>query len=562
MNVDVVLGMVGGLGLFLYGMKLMSDGLEKAAGARLRGILESLTRNRFIGMLVGILFTAVVQSSSATTVLVVSFVNASLMNLYQAAGVIMGANIGTTVTGQLIALNLTKIAPFILICGVVLVMFIKKPFTKRIGEVVLGFGMLFMGLSTMSGAMEVLKDSPQIVRIISSLDNPFLGVLTGFLVTAVLQSSSATVGILILMASQGMLPLHMCFYLILGCNMGSCVSALLASLGAKKDAQRAAFIHFLFNLIGSGVIIMVLAFLSPLVEQIITSFTGGMENQFVNGINSKLARDVANTHTIFKVFQVLVLFPFSNWIVKLTYLIIPGEEERVDEKQLMYIGAHTVFSPATAVPQAILEIERMGEIAIGNLNRSMRALLTKDKGLLQQIYDTEETIDYMNTEITNYLVKANQQSLPVDDRKAIAGLFHVVNDMERIGDHAENVGDAALVMIEEGLSFSEEGQLEVREMLLKVNQLLDYSLEMFSKKTEAHLKEILDLENQVDKLERELQHNHVVRLTEHKCECHAGMIFTDLCSNLERVADHGTNIAFSILESDPEGNKRSQELTA
>lgn len=562
MNVDVVLGMVGGLGLFLYGMKLMSDGLEKAAGARLRGILESLTRNRFIGMLVGILFTAVVQSSSATTVLVVSFVNASLMNLYQAAGVIMGANIGTTVTGQLIALNLTKIAPFILICGVVLVMFIKKPFTKRIGEVVLGFGMLFMGLSTMSGAMEVLKDSPQIVRIISSLDNPFLGVLTGFLVTAVLQSSSATVGILILMASQGMLPLHMCFYLILGCNMGSCVSALLASLGAKKDAQRAAFIHFLFNLIGSGVIIMVLAFLSPLVEQIITGFTGGMDNQFVNGINSKLARDVANTHTIFKVFQVLVLFPFSNWIVKLTYLIIPGEEERVDEKQLMYIGAHTVFSPATAVPQAILEIERMGEIAIGNLNRSMRALLTKDKSLLQQIYDTEETIDYMNTEITNYLVKANQQSLPVDDRKAIAGLFHVVNDMERIGDHAENVGDAALVMIEEGLSFSEEGQLEVREMLLKVNQLLDYSLEMFSKKTEAHLKEILDLENQVDKLERELQHNHVVRLTEHKCECHAGMIFTDLCSNLERVADHGTNIAFSILESDPEGNKHSQELTA
>lgn len=562
MNVDVVLGMVGGLGLFLYGMKLMSDGLEKAAGARLRGILESLTRNRFIGMLVGILFTAVVQSSSATTVLVVSFVNASLMNLYQAAGVIMGANIGTTVTGQLIALNLTKIAPFILICGVVLVMFIKKPFTKRIGEVVLGFGMLFMGLSTMSGAMEVLKDSPQIVRIISSLDNPFLGVLTGFLVTAVLQSSSATVGILILMASQGMLPLHMCFYLILGCNMGSCVSALLASLGAKKDAQRAAFIHFLFNLIGSGVIIMVLAFLSPLVEQIITGFTGGMDDQFVNGINSKLARDVANTHTIFKVFQVLVLFPFSNWIVKLTYLIIPGEEERVDEKQLMYIGAHTVFSPATAVPQAILEIERMGEIAIGNLNRSMRALLTKDKSLLQQIYDTEETIDYMNTEITNYLVKANQQSLPVDDRKAIAGLFHVVNDMERIGDHAENVGDAALVMIEEGLSFSEEGQLEVREMLLKVNQLLDYSLEMFSKKTEAHLKEILDLENQVDKLERELQHNHVVRLTEHKCECHAGMIFTDLCSNLERVADHGTNIAFSILESDPEGNKRSQELTA
>ena len=559
MSVDVFLGMAGGLGLFLYGMKMMSDGLEKAAGARLRGILESLTKNRFIGMIVGILFTAIVQSSSATTVLVVSFVNAGLMNLFQAAGVIMGANIGTTITGQLIALNLTAIAPVFLMGGVIMVMFIKKPSVRKIGEVVLGFGMLFVGMSTMSGAMETLKDMPEVVSIIASLSNPLLAVLAGFVITAVLQSSSATVGIIILMASQGIIPLHICFYLILGCNMGSCVSALLASLGGKKDAKRAAWIHFLFNLIGSAVIVLFLTFFIDQIEAVITGLTGTMPDSYVNGINSKIARDVANTHTIFKIFQVLILFPFSGWLVKLTYKIVPGDEESVDEKHLKYIGEHTVYSPTTAVPQAICEIERMGRIAIRNLNRSMEALLTQKGDLLNEIYDTEETIDYMNTEISNYLVKVNQLSLPVDDRKALAGLFHVVNDIERIGDHAENIADFAATLIEEKLSFSKAGQDEIVDLLKMTNQLLDYSLDMFSHKNEEHLKEILALENEVDEKERQLQHNHVVRLTNNQCDCHAGMIFSDLCSNLERVADHGTNIAFSILESDPEGKKEGSQ---
>lgn len=560
MSMEVVLGMLGGLGLFLYGMKLMSDGLEKAAGAKLRKILEIFTKNKFIGMVVGILFTAVVQSSSATTVLVVSFVNASLMNLYQAAGVIMGANIGTTITGQLIALNLTAIAPLFLMGGVIMVMFLKKPGVRKVGEIVLGFGMLFVGMSTMSGAMSVLKESPEILGIITSLKNPFLAVFAGFVITAILQSSSATVGIIILMAAQGILNLPICFYIILGCNMGSCVSALIASLGGAKDAKRAAWIHFLFNIFGSTIIIIILVFLKEDIVSLIRGIIPGSREIAQGNVNSLLGKDVANTHTIFKIFQVILLFPFSNLLVKLTYKIIPGDDDVVDEKHLKYIGEHTLYSPTTAVPQAINEIERMGEIAIENLNRSMEALLNKNENLIKEVYDTEKTIDYMNSEITNYLVKVNQLSLPVDDRTVIGGLFHVVNDIERIGDHAENIADFAQTKIDANLHFSKTGSEEIREMLDMTNRLLKYSLEMFYKKNKDHLKEILVLEEKIDEKERELQNNHVIRLTSSKCDAHAGMIFSDVVSNLERVADHGTNIAFSILESDPEEEKDINNL--
>lgn len=300
--------LLGGLGLFLFGMKLMSEGLEKAAGARMRGILEFFTKNRFVGMLVGILFTAVVQSSSATTVMVVSFVNSGLMNLLQASGVILGANIGTTVTGQLIAFDLSEIAPLFVITGVIMVMFCKKLNVKKAGEIVLGFGILFMGLSIMGDSMSSLKESPYIVEMLKSLSNPVLAMLVGFLITAILQSSSATVGIVILMASQGLLRFEICPFLILGCNIGSCVSALLASLGGKKDAKRAAFIHFLFNVIGSVIIYIVLMF-------VLEPFTAAMLR--ITGDN--VARAVANTHTLIKVCEVIILFPFMGWVVKATY---------------------------------------------------------------------------------------------------------------------------------------------------------------------------------------------------------------------------------------------------
>ncbi|NLL80249.1 MAG: Na/Pi cotransporter family protein [Clostridiales bacterium] len=544
MEISILLALAGGLGLFLFGMKLMSEGIEKAAGAKLRNILEMFTSNRFLGMIVGIIFTGIVQSSSACTVMVVSFVNSGLMNLYQAAGVIFGANIGTTVTSQLVSFNLSEAAPVFLLGGVLAVMFSKSENVKKIGEVVLGFGILFMGLTGMSDAMAGLRESPHVVEILGSLENHLFAVLVGFLLTAVIQSSSVTVSIVLLMASQGLLALPITLYIILGCNMGSCVSALLASLAGKKDAKRAAMIHFLFNVIGSAVVFVLL------------SIAGGTIVEMIQGISGDNAgRFVANAHTIIKVFQVIILFPFSRWIVKLTYLLIPGEDVKIGYRanfQLKYIGEKVVFNPATAVVEVIKEMERMAALASENLNRAMNALITLDEDDIQEVYQVEENINFLNKAITNYLVKVNQTTLPIEDLKSIGALFHVVNDIERIGDHAENMADSARQRKENGVKFSKEAQKEMGDMLEMVNKLVQYAIDMFAKGNEEHVHDIMELEEAVDEKERELQRAHVERLTQNACSPEAGMIFSDVISALERIADHATNIAFSIMENEPE----------
>lgn len=536
----IAFSLVGGLGLFLYGMKLMSEGLEKSAGAKMRGILEFFTKNRFVGMLVGILFTAVVQSSSATTVMVVSFVNSGLMTLLQATGVILGANIGTTVTSQLIAFNLSDVAPLFVMIGVIMVMFCKKNGVKRAGEVVLGFGILFMGLSGMSGAMSTLRESPYIVEILGSLDNAFMGVFVGFVITAILQSSSATVGIVLLMASQGLLEYNICFFLILGCNMGSCVSALLASLGGKKDAKRAAWIHFLFNIIGSTIIFVVLMVALDPIASTILGMSGG-----------NIARGIANAHTLIKVVEVILLFPFMGYVVKLTYKIVPGtDKEAEDEFALKYIGSNNMIVANTAISTAILEIEHMGQMASENLRESMDALIHKKEDKIATVYRREKYINFLNKKITDYLVKVNELDIPLEDKKLLGGLFHVVNDMERIGDHAENFADSAQNCIQDNLDVSEKGRLELEEMTESVLKILDYSIEMFSKKNQEHMQEILELEDMIDMKERKYQHSHVKRLTKNECTPEAGMVFSDTVSGLERIADHATNIAFAILKPD------------
>lgn len=536
----IAFSLVGGLGLFLYGMKLMSEGLEKSAGAKMRGILEFFTKNRFVGMLVGILFTAVVQSSSATTVMVVSFVNSGLMTLLQATGVILGANIGTTVTSQLIAFNLSDVAPLFVMIGVIMVMFCKKNGVKRAGEVVLGFGILFMGLSGMSGAMSTLRESPYIVEILGSLDNAFMGVFVGFVITAILQSSSATVGIVLLMASQGLLEYNICFFLILGCNMGSCVSALLASLGGKKDAKRAAWIHFLFNIIGSTIIFVVLMVALDPIASAILGMSGG-----------NIARGIANAHTLIKVVEVILLFPFMGYVVKLTYKIVPGtDKEAEDEFALKYIGSNNMIVANTAISTAILEIEHMGQMASENLRESMDALIHKKEDKIATVYRREKYINFLNKKITDYLVKVNELDIPLEDKKLLGGLFHVVNDMERIGDHAENFADSAQNCIQDNLDVSEKGRLELEEMTESVLKILDYSIEMFSKKNQEHMQEILELEDMIDMKERKYQHSHVKRLTKNECTPEAGMVFSDTVSGLERIADHATNIAFAILKPD------------
>ncbi|MFP3154045.1 Na/Pi cotransporter family protein [Lachnospiraceae bacterium ZAX-1] len=538
---SIVLAMLGGLGLFLFGMKLMSEGLEKAAGAKLRKILEVMTTSRVMGVLVGAVFTAIIQSSSATTVMVVSFVNAGLINLVQAAGVIMGANIGTTITSQLVALDLAEIAPLFLFIGVVMAMFIKKDIMKKVGEVILGFGILFMGLSIMSGSMETFKDSPQILHVLASLTNPLLGVLVGFIVTAVIQSSSVTVSIVLLMAAQGMLPLQICFFIILGCNMGSCVTALLASLSGKKDAKRAAMIHFLFNIIGSIVIFLILIVAASDVEQFILYLSGG-----------NIAKSVANAHTMFKIVEVILLFPLVPQIVKLATFLVPGDDYKAGEFQLQYIGRDTVFSPTTAIVQTIREIEHMSELAISNLQNAMDAFFTNDETKLERVFEVEKHVDFLCKEITDYLVKVNQKELPFADKMRIGGLFHVVMDLERIGDHAENIAEFAGKRFHENLNLTKKGMKELLDMHEKVEEILKISMEMFLTTNDEHLQQILDLENEIDEMEKVLQKNHIRRLSKGKCSPEIGILYTDIVSGLERVADHATNIAFSILDEDPE----------
>ena len=540
MNAGTILALAGGLGLFLYGMEMMSEGIEKAAGARLRSIVEMFTKNKFMGLIVGTIFTGIVQSSSACTVIVVSFVNSGLMNLYQAVGVILGANIGTTITSQLVSINLSEIAPIFVFGGALAVMFSKNEKTKKIGAIFLGFGILFTGLNTMSGAMKGLRDDPQVVGLLASMSKPLLALFVGFGLTAIIQSSSVTVSIVLLLATQGLLEIYICPYIILGCNIGSCVSALLASLAGKKEAKRAAMIHFMFNVIGSAILCMIFMFaLEPIVTFVF------------NASGQNPGRFVANAHTLMKVFQVLILFPFSNQLVNLTYKMIPGDDKKVgDTFTLKYIGDNVVFNPTTAVVDVIHELERMAELARENLNRAMNALLTLEKDEIDKVFQEEKNIDFLNHSITDYLVKINQTTLPLEDLKSIAALFHVANDIERIGDHAANIADAALKRKDEGVSLSKKAQKELTEMLEMVNSIFGYSVEMFAQGKEDHLQDIIRLENDIDEKERDLQKAHVSRLTKNKCTPEAGMIFSDVVSGLERVADHATNIAFSIHEKD------------
>lgn len=540
MDASVIITLCGGLGLFLYGMKYMSDSIEKVAGDKLRSILEMFTKNRFLGMIVGIVFTGIVQSSGACTVMVVSFVNSGLMDLYQAAGVIFGANIGTTVTSQLVSFKLSQYAPIILFVGAVGFMFARSNKIKKFSEVILGFGILFMGLEVMSNAMAGLSEVESVRNILLNVRNPILAIIIGFTMTAIVQSSSVTVSIVVLMAGQGLLELPVCFFIILGCNIGSCTTSMIAALAGKKDAKRASMIHLLFNVIGTIIIGIVFVFAIAPISNAVLNISGG-----------DMGRAVANAHSLIKIVQVIMLFPFSKFIVKLTMIIIPGEEKKIgyrESYQLKYIGDKVVFNPATAVFEVIKEVERMADLAGENINRAMNALITLDEEDISEVYEVEKNINFLNHSITNYLVKINQSTLPIEDLKSIGHLFHVVNDIERVGDHAENFADAAKQRIDTGVSISKEAQLELGTMLDMVNEIYRLSVKTFVSGLDTEVDNISRLEDAIDNKERELQQAHVDRLTRNECTPEAGMIFSDVVSGLERIADHATNIAYSVIK--------------
>lgn len=540
----ILIQLLGGLGLFVYGMNLMSHGIEKVAGNKLRGILKAFTKTKFLGLLVGLFFTAVIQSSSAATVMVVSFVNSGLMSLAEASGIILGANIGTTVTAILVAFRLSAVAPIFVFAGAIMVNFIKKPMIKKSGEVVLGFGILFLGISTMSSAMGQLRDIPAVIDMFGYFTNPVLGILLGLVITSIVQSSSVTVSILVVMASQGLVDLHICMFVILGCNIGACTSALLSSVGGTKNAKRAALIHLLFNIYGTILMFVLLMVFGGQVEEIIYFFSG-------HGTDAaNLGRNIAMAHFLFKVFQVIVFYPFMNFIIRCTYRIVPGEDEKEsgEDFRVQYIG-HGLPNPAVAIYMAVQEMERMSHMAIDNLNLAVDCLIDNDEERSKQVFETERYLDYLDEEISNYLIKINQNALPIADANMIAAYFHVVSDIERIGDHAESIVEIIPQFVENGISFSEQSANELREMMKLINKILNESIDMFVTGNTANMQEISDLENVIDQMERNLQTTHILRLNEGKCNAQAGIYFSDVVSGLERVADHAINIAFSLVEA-------------
>ena len=526
------MSLLGGLALFLYGMKLMGEGLEKAAGDRLKRLLEALTRNPLMGLLVGVVFTMIIQSSSATTVMVVGFVNAGLLDLMQATGVILGANIGTTVTAWIVAgFQATAFMPLILLIGVAMMMFLKKLKLQRIGQVVAGFGMLFVGMGMMSDAMKPLAESAEFARLMTAFSNPIMALLVGVAVTAIIQSSSASVGILEMLAIQGLVPLETSLYIIMGTNIGTCVTAMLSAVGATRTAKRAALIHLMFNVLGT-LVVFILVSLLPV-------------STWIGHINGP-ALQIAVAHTSFKVFEVLCFVSLRKWLVKLVMILVPGEDKQGEGKSLKFLDDRILSTPPIAVAQICKEIERMGDIAIANLTRAMDAFFNKDFSLINEVEQNEDVVNYLNHEITRYMVAAAQLDLPASDVEQLGEMFHVVNDLERIGDHAENMAEYANSRIEEEIPFSEDGLAELRDMLDKTVALFKLSMEAFHTRDQHLLPRVLVQEENIDDMEKTLQQSHVDRLTRGACTPRSGMIFSDMLSNLERVADHATNVAFSI----------------
>lgn len=525
-NFETIIGLIGGLGLFLYGMKLMGDGLENSAGDKLKGILEKITSNRFIGVIVGALVTAVIQSSSATTVMVVSFVNAGLMTLIQAAGVIMGANIGTTITAQMVSFKLDAIAPLVIGIASIIVITSKKKKTRDLGNVALGFGILFMGMGLMSSSMKPLAEAPwfqEIVLVIGT--NRILGILAGLAMTAVIQSSSATTGILVALATTGAISMDVALPIILGCNIGTCVTALLASVGTNKTAKKAALIHLFFNIAGT---LIFLPFITPLIG-------------FVEATDGNVARQVANAHTIFNVTVTIIIFPFAGYLVKLANKILPGDDI-LEKEGAIYLDKRALQTPVIACGQVAKETVRMANKSKENLKLAMAGFIEKDEAAIEKVYQNEKIINTLEKEITDYLIELSQLDLPEDEIKTFASTYHVINDVERIGDHAKNIADLATEKISGKIEIGADAINELNSMYEKTLKALDHAISMYEKKDLEPKNNIEKNEEEINKLEKILRKNNIDRLNNKVCSAKSGVIFLDLISNLERIGDHANNI--------------------
>lgn len=543
---DIALPVLGGLGLFLYGMNLMGMGLQKAAGEKLKTLIEILTNNRIMGVIVGALVTMVIQSSSATTVMVIGFVNAGLMNLTQAVGVIMGANLGTTITAQLIAFNLTDFAPLAVAVGVGIWIATSKKRSKNLAEILIGFGILFIGMNMMSSGLKPLASSPVFKKIMISLTDPFLGILVGLGLTTIVQSSSASIGLLQALASQGLVGLNVAFPILFGDNIGTTTTALISSIGTNKTAKRAAVIHFLFNLIGT---IIFMTILRVPVEAIVLKLSP-----------NDVQRQIANAHTLFNLINVIIQLPFAGLLVKAANKLVPGEDEEI-EVGVKYLDPRIIETPSIALGQVMKEVLRMGKIVEENLVLASMSFKNKDEKMTREVFSQEKVINRLEKDIVEYLVELSNAPLTDEQHSQVNVLMNVVNDIERVGDHADNIAELSQTVIDEKLYFSDRAMNEFDNISNKSQEVFQNALESLANTDFDKAREVLKLEEEIDALEKEYRANHIDRLNKLLCQPSSGVIFLDLLSNFERISDHSANISLYVLDllKEQQDNKKTHK---
>lgn len=525
---EIFTGIFGGLGLFLYGMKLMSDGLENIAGEKLKGILEKITSNKIMGVLVGIVVTAIIQSSSAVTVMVVSFVNAGLMTLTQATGVILGSNIGTTITAQMVSFKLEIIAPIFIGVGAIVMIGAKRKRVKDLAYIALGFGILFMGMGLMSASLKPVSELDIFNNFILLVaNNPILGVLIGMLMTAILQSSSATTGILVALGTSGNIDMNVAFPIVLGCNIGTCITAILAGLTANRTAKKAALLHLFFNIFGtiiflpfSDKVVMIVQYLTP----------------------DSVARQIANAHTIFNIVITILILPISKYFVNLVNKILP-DNGNVMMCGAIYLDKKLLETPVVAITQVVKETIRMAQIARNNFQLAMQSFFYGKDEDIKSVYENENIINTLEKEITEYLIAISQHNLPEENAELISEVYHTINDIERIGDHAENIVELAINKFNNNIELSNEALKEIEEISNVTLESLDIAIKCFKEKECKDNIIVNEIEERIDKLEKGFRNNNIIRLNSKQCYANAGVMFFDLLSNLERIGDHANNIA-------------------
>jgi phosphate:Na+ symporter len=536
MVLNVILGLLGGLGVFLYGINLMSEGLQRAAGERLKKILAILTKNRFLGVLLGLIVTGIIQSSSATTVMVVGLVNAGIMSLNQAVGVIMGANIGTTMTAQIIAFNIIKYAPIMIAVGAVMALFVKNRRWKLYGEALFGLGLIFLGIDLMAMGVKPLRNHQGVMDFFRTFSSsPVKGVLAGLIMTCILQSSSATIGLTQVLASQGMIDLSGAIPLILGDNIGTTITAQLAALNTNRAARRAAMAHTMFNVIGAAIFLPFVYM--GLYQKLIIAITAGSPEDL-----SRISRFIANSHTAFNAINTLIFLCFTKVLVSVSIWLVPIKPE--EQKALpLLLEPHLLDTPVLALQLVRKELVHMVEVAEQALVKSMNALLNNDIRFVKEVRQLEDTTDDFQHSITEYLIGLSERDLTTDESEQLPTLIHSVNDMERVGDHAENLAEIVENMQERGLKFSEPALNNLKDMFGLVNGMFPPLKQAIENEDAQSALKVLSVEKQVNALRKKLDEDHVRRLMTGECDLPAAHYFMDAIHNLEKIGDHMKNVA-------------------